>query len=52
MRPYLKTPFTKIEQMEWLKVKALSSSPSSTKKKSNLLMYDNSKIKLKHQKNK
>jgi hypothetical protein len=31
MRPYLKKPFTKIGLAEWLKVKALSSSPSTTK---------------------
>jgi hypothetical protein len=34
MRPYLKKqPFTKIGLVEWLKVKALSSSPSTAKKK-------------------
>jgi hypothetical protein len=33
-RLYLKKPFTKIGLVEWLKVKALSSSPSKTKKKS------------------
>jgi hypothetical protein len=33
MRPSLKKPFTKIGLVEWLKVKALSSSPSTTKKK-------------------
>jgi hypothetical protein len=32
-RPYLKKTFTKIGLVEWLKVKALSSSPSTTKKK-------------------
>jgi hypothetical protein len=32
-RPYLEKPFTKIGLMEWLKVKALSSSPSTTRKK-------------------
>jgi hypothetical protein len=32
-RPYLQKPFTKIGLVEWLKVKALSSSPSTTKKK-------------------
>jgi hypothetical protein len=32
VRPYLKKPFTKIELVEWLKVKALSSSPSTAKK--------------------
>jgi hypothetical protein len=31
MRPYLKKPFTKIGLVEWLKVKALSSSPSTEK---------------------
>jgi hypothetical protein len=30
MRPYLKKPFTKIGLVEWLRVKALSSSPSTT----------------------
>jgi hypothetical protein len=33
VRPYLKKPFTKIELVEWLKVKAPSSSPSTAKKK-------------------
>jgi hypothetical protein len=33
MRPYLEKPFTKIGLMEWLKVKVLSSSPSTSKKK-------------------
>jgi hypothetical protein len=33
MRPYLEKSFTKIGLVEWLKVKALSSSPSTTKKK-------------------
>jgi hypothetical protein len=32
-RPYLEKPFTKIGLVEWLKVKVLSSSPSTTKKK-------------------
>jgi hypothetical protein len=32
-RPYLKKHFTKIGLAEWLKVKALSSSPSTAKKK-------------------
>jgi hypothetical protein len=32
-RPYLKKPFTKIGLVEWLKVKALSSSPNTTKTK-------------------
>jgi hypothetical protein len=31
-RPYLKKPFSKIGLVEWLKVNALSSSPSTTKK--------------------
>jgi hypothetical protein len=35
VRPYLKKPFTKIGLVEWLKVKALSSSPSTAKKKKN-----------------
>jgi hypothetical protein len=30
---YLEKPFTKIGLVEWLKVKALSSSPSTAKKK-------------------
>jgi hypothetical protein len=34
MRPYLKKPFTKIGLVEWLKVKALSSSPTTTPQKS------------------
>jgi hypothetical protein len=29
VRPYLKKPITKIELVEWLKVEALSSSPST-----------------------
>jgi hypothetical protein len=35
MRPYLEKPFIeiKIELVEWLKMKALSSSPSNTHKK-------------------
>jgi hypothetical protein len=33
MRPYLKKPFTKIGLVEWLKVKAPSSNPSTAKKK-------------------
>jgi hypothetical protein len=32
-RPYLKKFFTKIGLVEWLKVKALNSSPSTTKKR-------------------
>jgi hypothetical protein len=33
VRPYLEKPFTKIGLVEWLKMKALSSSPSTEKKK-------------------
>jgi hypothetical protein len=33
MRPYLEKPFTKKRLVEWLKVKALSSSLSTTQKK-------------------
>jgi hypothetical protein len=33
MRTYLEKPFTKVGLVEWLKVKALSSSPSTAKKK-------------------
>jgi hypothetical protein len=33
MRPYLQKLFTKIRLVEWLKVKALSSSPSAATKK-------------------
>jgi hypothetical protein len=33
LRTYVKKPFTKIGLMEWLKVKALSLSPSTKKKK-------------------
>jgi hypothetical protein len=32
-KPYLEKPFTKIGLVEWLKVKVLSSSPSTAKKK-------------------
>jgi hypothetical protein len=32
-RPYLKKSFTKLGLVEWLKVKALSSSPTTRKKK-------------------
>jgi hypothetical protein len=31
LRPYFENPFTKIGLVEWLKVKALSSSPSTKK---------------------
>jgi hypothetical protein len=33
VRPYVEKPFTKIGLVEWLKVKALSSSPSTAKQK-------------------
>jgi hypothetical protein len=33
VRPYLKKLFTKIGLVEWLKVKALSSNPSTEKEK-------------------
>jgi hypothetical protein len=36
VRPYLEKPFTKIGLAEWLKVKALCSSPSTAKKEKNL----------------
>jgi hypothetical protein len=32
VRPYLEKPFTKIGLVEWLKVKALSSSPNTANK--------------------
>jgi hypothetical protein len=32
IRPFLKKPFTKIRLVEWLKVKTLSSSPSTANK--------------------
>jgi hypothetical protein len=35
MRPYVEKPFTKVGLMDWLNVKALSSSPSTSKKKKN-----------------
>jgi hypothetical protein len=35
VRPYLEKPFTKTVLVEWLKVKALSSSPSTAKTKQN-----------------
>jgi hypothetical protein len=38
-RPYLKKPFTKIGLVEWLKVKVLSLSPSTTKKKNLILLF-------------
>jgi hypothetical protein len=34
-RPYPEKPFTKMGLVEWLKVRALSSSPSTAKKKKN-----------------
>jgi hypothetical protein len=33
VRPYLEKHYKKIDPVEWLKVKALSSSPSTAKKK-------------------
>jgi hypothetical protein len=33
VRPYLEKPFTKIRLVEWFKVKALNSRPSTAKKK-------------------
>jgi hypothetical protein len=36
---FLKKPFTEIGLVKWLKVKALSSSPSSTKKKNSYKEY-------------
>jgi hypothetical protein len=36
MRPYLKKPFPKIGLIEWLKIKALSSSPNTSRKKKNV----------------
>jgi hypothetical protein len=41
MRPYLKRPFTKKELVKWLKVKALSLSPRTEKKKkkTTVLLY-------------
>jgi hypothetical protein len=39
-RPYLEKPFTKIGLVEWLKVKALSSSPSIVKKKKKKKRHD------------
>jgi hypothetical protein len=35
VRPYLKKPFSKIGLVEWIKVKAMSSSPSTTNKQMN-----------------
>jgi hypothetical protein len=37
VRPYLEKPFTKIGLVERLKVKTLSSSPSTAKKKKGML---------------
>jgi hypothetical protein len=37
-RPYLEKPFTKIELVEWLKVKALCSKTKYCKKKKNYVM--------------
>jgi hypothetical protein len=35
MRHYVEKPFTKVGLMDWLNVKALSSSPTTAKKKKN-----------------
>jgi hypothetical protein len=40
-RHYLENPFTKIRLVEWLKVKALSSSPSTEKKNQVLILQCN-----------
>jgi hypothetical protein len=39
VRPYLEKPFTKIGLVEWLKVLALSSNPSTAKKRKKLLKH-------------
>jgi hypothetical protein len=39
MRPYFKKPFTKIGLGEWVKVKALSSSPTTENKTAKLQMW-------------
>jgi hypothetical protein len=39
MRPYLEKPFTKIGLVEWVKVKTLSSSPSTEKKKNKISKF-------------
>jgi hypothetical protein len=44
MRPYLEKPFTKIGLVEWLKVKALSSSPSNAKKKKKKLVEKRNEV--------
>jgi hypothetical protein len=46
VRPYLKKPFTKIGLVEWLKMKTLSSSPSSAKKKKKKSLNEISQLKL------
>jgi hypothetical protein len=38
-RPYLEKAFKKLGLVEWLKVKALSSSPSTSKRKCLQIMY-------------
>jgi hypothetical protein len=45
MSPCLKKPFTKIGLVEWIKVKTLSSSPSTAKKKKNLVIKQTRKEK-------
>jgi hypothetical protein len=44
MRPHLEKPFTKIGLVEWLKVKALSSSPSTKKRKQKQMLYGSTYI--------
>jgi hypothetical protein len=41
VRPHLEKSFTKIGLVEWLKVKALSSSPTTAKKKNKQEVYKN-----------
>jgi hypothetical protein len=38
MRPYLLKPFTKMGLVEWLKVKILSTNPSTVKGKEDILL--------------
>jgi hypothetical protein len=44
MRAYLEKPFTKTGLVEWLQVKALSSNPSTAKKKKKLPMREGQQI--------
>jgi hypothetical protein len=43
VRPFLEDPFTKVGLVEWLKVKVLSSSPSTAKKKKKSNLWLNKK---------